>query len=456
MSQRDQHAFTRNHTLQRQLEDKYLTLRRSFKHTRRRNDNVEEECLASLYKLLLFAKEKQQDVDVEEPEDEENIPKRPHSVVDKPKTKDTVRKHQRPATAIAAKTYKQSYSFAKSGLDIQKSIRDRYLRSKKEKEMAKEPFFKIERLETKRDRMRDMDERPMTTVPTTDETEFEGPSPRRPKTAQVDGRGNRAALTRPQIKITLPSTEEAAPSATTFPDVNPVPLDAVLNFKDDGNLRYMVKSISGQGRRLPLKQPINNTNRHNTSPTAGNQSLSGRVGDETTNDRSTTRAESRTYNFEEEDLIPLSNAEQRKFDEICARKSASIHSRSTPTSRTGFQGVTRQAVPAQNDENLLQRSSIKTQTFLTQYSKKSKLVGYVVKTRVATLAQRDRIMSFRSPCISYQELASIKAGIKQHTSKTRSLVQRSAKLSIYVDKLANGSLLRQHLKELKETKASTN
>ncbi|KAL4237465.1 hypothetical protein ACF0H5_002182 [Mactra antiquata] len=450
MSYNAHHAFTRNHTLQKQLEDKFLTLRRSFKHSRRRHDTLEEECLSSLYKLLLYAKEKQEDTETEEPA-EETMPKRPHSVFDNP-TKQREHK-ERPKTSMTSKTYTQSYSFSKNGMNIHKATRDRYIRSKKEKEMSKEPVFKIERLEPKRDLERNNTS--MTSLSNVDDTDDEISSPRRPKTAPANSDRHRT-LSRPQIKITLPGTDETSESSTAPIQEQQVgPVSVLLDYPGEGNLRQMIKSISGQGRYLPPPRPHNGV--HTTQKRLSNaHDLDTVDGDiRSLTQGGSVRAESRASNPGEEYLIPLSVAEQKEFDTLCEKKPDCDTPRTSfSPSRSGSRIITPRNGTELPNSGLLKKSCDKTQTFLTQYSKKSKLFGYVVKTRASPLTPRDRVMSHRSPCITFQELASIKAGIKQHASKTRSLIQRSAKLSIYVDKLANGSLLREHMQVLKDARAS--
>ncbi|XP_045185190.2 uncharacterized protein LOC123543162 [Mercenaria mercenaria] len=486
MSIRAQIAFGKNLTLQKQLEDKYLNLRRSFRHSRRRLDTTEEECVAALYKLLLYAREKQGLSDAADVNIFNDLLKKPksagarrsQSVADMHKTDENVAR--RPATAMAGKTYTQSFSFIKDGLNIDKTRRDRFMRTKAEKERMKDDNVKVERLTDnwqtlKMNRAKtavDRSESPDESSDNDNDT-----LPVRPKTAYPQANRKpefKGLLSRPRTSNTLrtPKTTLAIAQRSSTPvnvsDKHAEILSAYSNTEDeDKNSEF-----SGNGTQTRshthgerLDSPSLTTVHEGRTTIDGRKSplivriTTTRLNDSIHSERMHEnalqfRAESRLDNNEDEELIPLDEDDKNKLNELVnTDQNETIKLRASPSRQgtSSFLAPSRNAsTPLTPDDNLLQMSAQKTQSFLTQYSKKSKVIGYVMKTRSSIAAPRERLISHRSPCITYQELASIKAGIKQHESKTRSLLQRSAKLSTYVDKLAKAGEMRKRLQELKE------
>lgn len=495
MSQRVQLAHSRNFTLQKQLEDRYTDLRRTFKYSRRRLDTMEEDCVASLYKLLLYIREQQGITETQRTDLINDVfrgwksdRQRPQSVFELPtKNPEHVEDTVRPATAMSAKTYTQSYSFVKDGMNIDKTRRERYLRSKADKERQKENNIRIERL------LKDGEfsfERPETVESLLADNEKKE-TISRPKTAGPTTRRPEISVARPQTSSCMQGSRgylnvnrASTPNTVSFSMSSNLDLRNEYNSEESGseekafndglhdkpNISSMHSRPSTSHRRL-LTSPQHTTIVHeNSARVDGAKSpITVRITtthftDATQNHRLTDtptplRPDSEFDNPEEDELIPLEEEDKDHLDRLIKSRSGDhrFQGRSqirpnTPHSRLGTtQGVSRSEDPQANkDESILKKSMERTQTFLKQYSKKSKVFGYVVKTRSSIIAPRERIVAHRSPCITYQELVSIKAGIKQQESKTKSLLQRSAKLSTYVDKLVKAGKMRETIRERKQ------
>lgn len=487
MSIHAQVAFGKNLTLQKQLEDKFLNLRRMFKHSRRRLDTFEEESVAALYKLLLYAREKQgltssSDVNIFNDlfRKSKSARARSQSALEISRADESSEFSKRPATAMSAKTYKQSYSFTKDGLNIDKSRHDRYMRTKADKERQRENNVKIERM--KEDLKNFGIERPMTAIEKidllADDDEKEKTAlSMRPKTALPQS-SQKGLLSRPRVKNTFASgrtstiTQRSSTPLTVTENRTQLQFSGINAEEVDSEAEHSGIDTPTQSfaQGMRLESPcLKTVHEGRTSLDGANSPLVVRITTTRLNDSAENskyaekvthfRTESRLDDTIDEELMSLNEDDKNQLNELVNGNHSKVPRGRTFNDRPKTASVLETSRTASTpkskstlDGSLLRRSTEKTQTFLTQYSKKSRVFGYVVKTRSSIVAPRERLVSHRSPCITYQELASIKASIKQHESRTRSLVQRSAKLSTYVDKLARAGDFRQRLIEMKENK----
>ncbi|KAH3853731.1 hypothetical protein DPMN_096263 [Dreissena polymorpha] len=504
---RTQIAFGRNFSLQRELEHKFLTIRRGFKYSRRRQDAFEEECVASLYKLLLYAKERQEErVDFQQqqssppqtpglvtPFKTQPKAKRPYSVFEVRKAPDNSKEdHHRPGTSmssiLSAKSYRQSYSFTKDGMNIGRTRRERYLRNKamQEKEKTNASVL-IERLDAKgRYNMdnyllsgdtnsKEEDDspkqvsisqsatsRPPSVLTSHDRSQIPASPVRResqmkPTTYNIhddrhDASTSPRLLTRPHTSLSrvVPNTPKVSFEHT--PEVNQL----IPSRQATGSSQSVTAS---EHRRSPLSRtptipptmaetPTRMTIAEKKLSVTGMMSpLSVKITGtkcETPDFQqpvtSTPRPDSAFFEVNEDELMPLSE------DDLEHMKSLTTPDHTRPITRQGAKSA-----PTCTEEmtyETLTKSTEKTQVFLTEYSKKSKIFGYVVKTTGSNIGPRDNVRSFRSPSITYQELASIKANIKQHEARTKALLQRSGNLTKYVSKLANACSKRETRAEM--------
>lgn len=482
MSIHAQVAFGKNLTLQKQLEDKFLNLRRMFKHSRRRLDTFEEESVAALYKLLLYAREKQgltssSDVNIFNDffQKSKSARARSQSALEISRADERSEFSRRPATAMSAKTYKQSYSFTKDGLNIDKSRRDRYMRTKADKERQRENNIKIERM---KDDLKNFGiERPMTAIDkidhlADDDENEKAELPMRPKTALPQS-SQKGLLSRPRLKNTF-----APAQISTIIQRSSTPLTVTENRTQHQFAGTNVEEVDSEVEHNRIDTPtqgvklefpcLKTVHESRTSLDGAKSPLVVRITTTRLNDSADHskyaeklthfRTESRLDDTTDEELMSLNEDDKNQLNELVNSshsKESRVHDR--PKTASVLESSRNASTPKGKsilDGSLLRKSTEKTQTFLTQYSKKSRVFGYVVKTRSSIVAPRERLVSHRSPCITYQELASIKASLKQHESRTRSLVQRSAKLSTYVDKLARAGDFRQRLIEMKENKGN--
>ena len=458
-----QMAFGRNFALQRELDSKKTLIRRNFKFTRRKQEAFEEECVSSLYKLLLYSKERQ-DADVTESADTAHAPtardgaksapphKRPYSVFEiaqNPHLAEEAAK--RPATAMShcktAKAYVQSYSFAKDGMNIGRTRRETYLRSRTHKQKQQDAAVILEREKTKDQyKFEDEDEVDvkspaaiLKSIPDADSP----PTDKNATTSLVTPPASRTGASTPVVRITpLPTVINL--NESNFDEVDSKITPRIVNEKHHGNLNQ------NEAAKVSL------LHKRSTSPTKmfhaatqgdvnGRSSvLSVRIAEGPGQDASP-RMPSRpgtSFDVVEEELIPLTEDDKNHLNALTGHQSNGHQTRATPRSKSSLSYS--EAVGTNN----LVKATEKTQSFLKDYSKKSKIFGYVVKTRTSSCAPRERQRSYRSPCITYQELVAIKAGIRQHEARTKTLLQGSAKLSTYVDKLANASRMRAHRESL--------
>lgn len=452
MSHRSQIALGRNSALQKQFEDQCVNIRYRFKHSRRRQDAFEEECVDSLYKLLLFAKDNNGEMPAKGDNSSSatgNVlrPRRPQSVlgIQTPKKTEVVDK-QRPSTAMSARDYTQSYSFQKDGMNIDRSRRDRYLRNKQEKAKAKELNLdmSIKFQDITKDK-RDLEETLMENFQGQEHTEIKNVLQLRPKTAGPEHLSNQTSsrpglLQRPATRNTLLRVEPTPSDATAPSAVDAMDLsNGTVERNTPVSQRPSKQSQSLKKTRTPSLVVIDTS-----QPTSNDKHsvVNSKVAAKQTIDAPASRTSSAMDNALEE-LIPLSDKDKNHLDAL----TETVPSRTV--SRLQSRAGTRLSVDLPVNDTL-SKGVEKTRVFLNQYSKKSRILGYVLKTRSARIS-RERLRSYRSPCITYQELVSIKANIKQHVSKTRSLLHRSAKLSSYVDKLATASEHRAFSKQLNVT-----
>ena len=482
MSIRAQIAFGKNYTLQKQLEDKYLNLRRMFKHSRRRLDTMEEECVATLYKLLLYAKEKQGLTDAGDISVFKDPFTKPKSAASQ-RSKSVADVHipdisdiPRPATAMSAKAYTQSFSFIKDGLNIEKTRRDRFMRTKAEREKDKENKIKVERLTDDWQMIKENNSKTPAGIGSLQDELLDNDHNKelsaRPKTAYPQGSRKseiKGILSRPRTSNALRLSQGASTPTirtTSVTDFDLSRADSPTEYtyteevhehnhytgsttNADRSLSPRLKTVHESRTRIDgTKSPlvVRITTTHPQEAHQGEQ-LKDKA----------SRHSSMSNSSDDEDLIPLGEEDKHTLKKLTnddqkdankLRKSPYGHG-PTSSRQALSRNDTSSFIP---DNSILRKSTQKTQSFLTQYSKKSKVIGYVMKTRSSNTAPRERLISHRSPCITYQELMSIKAGIKQHESKSRSLIQRSAKLSTYVDKLAKAGEMRKRLQEFKEGK----
>ena len=447
-------AFGRNNTLQRQLEDQYVNIRQHFKHSRRRQDTFEEECVDSLYKLLIFAKDSS-DVPDSKGDKSKNdtqselFSRRSKSASGMAKrTECAATPSKRPATAMSALNYTQSYSFAKDGMNIDKSRRARYLRSKDEKERRKNISQEAVKFEDIAKDKAILEERVLENyTPSKHEAEDNIQKPR-PKTAGPNySSAGRLLIQRPSTQNTLLSVDFLPPHSRSRP-----PTPHSLSDSPDGPTSPK-DSVSRLGKRQATIL------RQTQTPTPTSVLKDSKL--DSVDSKIPISVRKTTVNIKKEDTdsknisihirpdsnmeeyMPLSDGDQKQLEELTA-----VENVSRPQTRGG----TRMS-KTHRGEGALSKSITKTQTFLTQYAKRSRLFGFVLKTRSTKMAADERVRSSRSPCITYQELVAIKANIRQHVSKTRSLIQRSANLSSYVDKLAMANVEREHVRERKATSA---
>lgn len=396
---------------------------------------------------------------------------RPQSTVDTLKqTEASPVLRRRPKTA-----YTQSYSFVKNGLDIGQIRRDTNVRTKTEQECGEENKVKIDRLEDHRESFKKV--RPKTAfelkvTPAENDESENVPLPIRPKTAfpKTNHKPEFKGLSRPHAKniSMLPCDVPTTVGLTRAPSTDNVTGDLNSISENRGNesptqRQGDLKPSSAHSRGIETSSQAKNEIRKlydtnfpqvgtntTTAQLIGNVEIGGML------EHATQRTESRRdISTEEDELIALTEGDLKQLDALVVanenadgRGFTSYSRLGTPKSLGSSRSV---AMPTSPDGSVLRTSSEKTQSFLTQYAKKSKVFSYVVKTRSSIMAPRERMSSHRSPCITYQELASIKASMKQHESRTRSLVQRSYKLSSYVDKLATAGEIRNKLQEMRQT-----
>ncbi|WAR20234.1 hypothetical protein MAR_002072, partial [Mya arenaria] len=406
-------------------------------------------------------------------------PTRPYSVFEIAKNPELAQDMtKRPATALSlsmsAKTYTQSYSFSKDGMNIGLTRRERFMRTKSLKEKSENNSNVVFEHEKNKDRY---------------EFEEKEDNPGRDNFLEsIDKENNKftkklALSTSPGQSLesrkssTIPSkhgnTLRTTPTATktsvdlyraNTPSVHVIParVSSSLNtepFDDvDGQFHHEQKATSADGTlRVPGKPMLraNSTlpQRRSGTPlktvvtesrldSTGHKSpISVRITQTVADtpmehDRgmySATPRPDTSFDHIEEELIPLTDDDNEHLNKLTGYRG-----NDNTISRLGAKS----AIPFKETEkiDLLHVSAEKAETFLKDYSKKSKIFGYVVKTRTSTIAPKERLRSYRSPCITYQELVSIKANIRQHQAHTKTLLQSSAKLSSYVDTLANASL----------------
>ena len=437
MSLKSQIALGKNMTLQRQLDGKYVEFKKAFRSSRRRLDSLEEECITSLYKLITEAKT---NTKAGEPDRRENqrmalhrsasVPPRPFSVTNTPGHESVIQ--ERPYTSMSSRTFKQSYSFKRDGLDISKFSRGRRTNETKIKETENKPISVI-------------DTHPDLEQPIHVDINYKRETHR--KSAHLSGAYGRVPPT--SVQNTIPSDTNT--SNYDIPDGKLTDLG-----HDDGKTRPTSILKQRQGGPVLVHVHESNTQLDEFRPLSVTITQTTPLHHPVYNVQTTpspTPFRATETPFEEEVVSPVEEPESGTAERLQAKpNSKHVQNRNSMTP----QRMSRVPSRTESEESEFQkaRSIQERQKFLNDYSKKSKLFGYVVKTK-STLSSMERIRkTCRSPCVTYQELVAIKSSLKQQETRTRMLLKRSAKLSSYVDQLAMASQYRQHIKSLKEEKLS--
>lgn len=487
MSLKNQIAFGKNIILQKKCDQACVKFKQAFRQSRRRINALEEDCVNSLYHLLLDAKEKQSNAttarSVERKEQENSVRRaktavhhgyRPASTRISDEQEDSKVPPKRPSTA-ALKDYRISYSFVKDGMDISRIRRHDKNHTKKQSDgVPGRGFVKNEtNLTTNNGTTSKTIEININDTETEQalQTKSEESDSEEIETRNDSSLNTTSMLNRPQIRNSLKS----ATAVTLCENKDDSPIH-----EQTETLRTNVTNLSGVDiLSNPHVRPatvIGHTTGLKFSENNG-QHKSRAVFEVTTvddddNDNEVSDNENVTsmlgYGLEvpgideempgivnpesNENLIQSSNSQSEYGKPTrCSSSIARINTR--PKSRASprpcsRKRVSKAGIERPGSENILQQSAEKTQNFLKDYAKKSKLFSYVVNANSSIVAPRDRKI-YRSPKVTFQELVSIKAEVKKQLMQTRAIVQKSARLSSYVQKLTGQSTLRaQRIEQL--------
>ena len=483
MSLKDQLALGKNTILQKKCDQTCVKFRRDFRQTRRRINTLEEDCVKSLYHLLLDAKG-------------QNTPGSP-AVQDKDKTKDTntrttksaiyaarhrkvsqserenteeiAKPPRRPATSMSVRNYHISYSFVKNGLDIAKVQRDKLESSDKIKTDNMNGNINHSGINPISQRRANtamsfahsesnaIDQRPPTagieinitdTGLENDLDESFSPSSRdnglRPVTAGVYLKTS-TPLTRPQISNTL--RDPVTPAPRNSETVTLAKQDVNLNgstselfeLNPKAHLRVRPATVLGNVTRsaFPVEEDRLDSKHANinVNATSDDESYNAVSDSEALVGGETPEPSPRLGDDEEIFFNGHRNANSTQCTPSYNRSNSSVaRIYARPRSkRKSAKSIDRES----ETETVLQQSADKTQRFLKEYAKKSKLFSYVVNADISSAhaaGPRERKIQ-RSPNVTYQELVSIKANIKKQMTQTKVILQKSARLSNYVNKL---------------------
>ena len=481
MSLKDQLALGKNTILQKKCDQTCVKFRRDFRQTRRRINTLEEDCVKSLYHLLLDAKG-------------QNTPGSP-AVHDKDKTKETntrtaksaiyaarhrkisqsdrenteeiAKPPRRPATSMSVRNYHISYSFVKNGLDIAKVQRDKLESSDKintdnmNGNINHSGIYAQKRANTAmsfaHSESNTINQRPTTTgieINITDtglENDLDesfSPSSRdnnlRPVTAGEYLKTS-TPLTRPQISNTLrdPVLPASRNSETATHTKQNVDLNGstseLFELNPKAHLRVRPATVLGNVTRSAFPGDENRLDsKHaniNVNATSDDESYNAVSDSEALVGNETPEPSPRVGDDEGIFFNGQRNANSTQCTPSYNRSNSSVaRIYARPRSkRKSAKSLDRES----ETDTVLQQSADKTQRFLKEYAKKSKLFSYVVNADISSAhaaGPRERKIQ-RSPNVTYQELVSIKANIKKQMTQTKVILQKSARLSNYVNKL---------------------
>ena len=475
MSLKGQIAFGKNIILQRECEQTCNKYKNNLKQSRRRINNLEEDCVTSLYHLLLDAKGSQGN----DKPNADSIPetKKSNGVVPR-RAKSAVHGHRPASTQItdgqdvpllrrqsttSLKNYQISYSFVKDGMDISSAAR------KENKRKA----IKNARTETNvSNRGDDKQSTVGIHVTLNDKTaEFHDSNNIDNNMEEIDTCISKAEglLNRPQIKNTLksasfaggPSGDNGVVTLLSKKSENRSMTD-IDEVGKRGHFQIRPATVIGHAREAKPPENVNEPNSQGVFKVT-------KLGENDSNkDASDFQTKSPKEEPDGEDVKPLvrdSKEETEIIDdneiecdqnqlltgvtdqlqELQEKSHRHVPTsisrkkqrpKSTPNLRSRSRKKSTGFGQDLAQEDLLQQTAERTQGFLKDYAKKSKLFSYVVNANTSKTAPRDRKI-YRSPNVTYQELVSIKAGIKKQLLQTRVILQKSARLSSYVNKISS-------------------
>ena len=467
MSLKDQIALGKNTILQKKCDQTCSKFKRDFRQSRRRINALEEDCVKSLYHLLLDAKDRQNRTFPMLSENEKIREKgsrkvksavygsRSTAASNNDNTEENVVKVRRPATSMSVRNYQVSYSFVKNGMDISKIQR-----------VTLEPFDKSNNNDAMNTGINHsiIKQRPKTpgieinvvdaTVENDVEPSLETVSNNNvPRPVSVGACLKRSpSLNRPQITNTLINRDNLSPASKNTDSMALAKQAAILS-GSTSNLNEISSRAHLQVRPATVLGNV-------TDPTTllsedGQLSTVFRVSatsdDESNNELSDNEANTSSYGTKlvitetnlrdpEEEITlneqrsPSTNMSSNTGRQRSCNRSSSSVSRISFRSRPNQKSA--RSVDRQSDtDTTLQQSAEKTQRFLKEYAKKSKLFSYVVNANASAAAGPKEKKIHRSPNVTYQELVSIKASIQKQMMQTRDILQKSARLSNYVTKL---------------------
>ena len=474
MSLKGQIAFGKNIILQRECEQTCNKYKNNLKQSRRRINNLEEDCVTSLYHLLLDAKGSQGN----DKPNADSIPETNKSNGVVPRRAKSAVHGQRPASTqitdgqdvpllrrqstTSLKNYQISYSFVKDGMDISSAARKE----------NKRKTIKNARTETNHVSNHGADKQSGIHVTLNDKTaEFRDSNNIDNNMEEIDTCISKAEglLNRPQIKNTLksasfpggPSGDNGVVTLLSKKSENRSMTD-IDEVGKRGHFQIRPATVIGHAREA--KPPENDT-----EPNSQGVFKVTKLGEnDSNNDACDFQTKSLKAELDGEDVKPsvrgsddktqiiddneiecdqnqllagvtdqlqeLQEKSHRHVPTSISRKKQ--RPKSTPNLKSRSRKKSTGFGQDQTQEDLLQQTAERTQGFLKDYAKKSKLFSYVVNANTSKAAPRDRKI-YRSPNVTYQELVSIKAGIKKQLLQTRVILQKSARLSSYVNKISS-------------------
>ena len=478
MSLKGQIAFGKNIILQKKCEQACNKYKNNLRQSRRRINTLEEDCVTSLYHLLLDAKggQGQSNSKISSVPDTQ-----PKNEAERRRAKSAVHGHRPASTKVSdgqqgdggllrrpsttsLKNYHISYSFVKDGMDISSVTRDvnknqnRNNSAKTELTIHASNRGPHKQTTTSGIQVRIND----VTGELPDQNKVDKSSSN--EIEKSDNSKSQGMLNRLQIRNGLKSASFAGPSdnkdGLTFSDKAENKRRSMTDLDEigkDSNFQIRPATVIGHARRAesPVKngkpkshalfkvtkqgeEDSNNdliSDSENTSPKAGSEVEEANSTIRDSIEETVIVDKGETENDQNQGLIIVSDQEKRRR---CASSIARINPRpkSTPNLRPRSRKKSSSSGIDQEQEDILQQTAERTQGFLKDYAKKSKLFSYVVNANASSAAPRGRKI-YRSPSVTYQELVSIKAGIKKQLLQTRVIVQKSARLSSYVNKISN-------------------